>query len=130
MGRSVSYPTGSTVTFISFDHNEEYDHEHEWEFLKENLVERIQTLFPSMEANESWIGREDLALAENAHAKFGISEYCGLCAIWLYPDSNMDKEELAENWVNKVSEKFTNEFAEYQKIANLSDGTSMYEKVA
>lgn len=130
MGRSVSYPTGSTVAYMTIEQHDDGDYEHEWECLKENLVERIQKLFPSMKANESWVDQEDLALAENAHAKFGISEYCGLCAIWLYPDSNIDRDELAEGWVNRASEKFTNEFAEYNRVGGLSDGTSYYEKVA
>ena len=41
------------------------------------------SLRPSLYEADGWAGREDRILLQNGHVEIGVSEYCGLAAIWM-----------------------------------------------
>ena len=57
------------------------------------------------------LSREDRAVAENKYAYFGVSEYCGLVAVWCaakeasYYD-NAGFEGLRDRWISQIGDKF------------------------
>ena len=69
MGRSVSYPPGSLVAFTVLDVENENDWDFEYEWFRDDVVERAMILFPSLEPQDGWRGREDRILARNACAE-------------------------------------------------------------
>lgn len=56
--------------------------------LIEDLRFNVFGQFPSVHPADDWIGDEDHVIAENRLARFGVSEYMGLAAIWVvvHPD--------------------------------------------
>ena len=130
MGRSVSYATGSTsVCYRTFKPETPEDSQFEWEYFEDWLRETAAAAWPSLEpCDNTWLGREDHAILENAHAYIGVSEYCGLVSIWLAPKDNSEHPELSEHWCNQISAKFEKLFGEYRKIATASNGESFYER--
>lgn len=83
MGRSVSYPSGSVVAFTSLECDDSDDFEFEFEWLRDDLSERAQAAFPSLQPHQGWRGREGRILLRNAFADFGVSVYGGLVAVWV-----------------------------------------------
>ena len=79
---------------------------------------------------EEWLDREDLAIAENGHAYFGVSEYCGCAAVWIVAKTDYygDEHPLAEAWVKRVAAKFDANFGDYRKIGTFSNGEAVYEQ--
>ena len=53
---------------------------------------------------EEWVDREDLAIAENGHAYFGVSEYCGCAAVWIVAKTDYYGDPLAEAWEGVLSQ--------------------------
>lgn len=148
MGRSVSTPRDAIVAYydvseqgygwddendcIDFGNFCEFQAQDDWEWFKEGMIERVKELFPSMSECEEWVGREDLAIAENGHAYFGVSEYCGCAAVWIVAKEDYygNESALAQAWVNKIAKKFHANFGEYNRIGVFSNGESIYEKKA
>jgi len=139
MGRSVSSPRNCTA--ISYQDISSIEDEWDFNEYKDNLREHIKKLFPSMdEVSNKWLGNEDRVLMENQFAYIGISTYHDLAAIWLkskhedlegsYYTDEAKIANLCDNWCNRIVPTFDKTFSEYRKIGNLSDGTSMFEKVA
>ena len=146
MGRSVSTPRDAIVSYydvseqgygwdeenncVDYDRYCEWQAEDEWGFFKECMVEKVKKLFPSMSECEEWLDREDLAIAENGHAYFGVSEYCGCAAVWIVAKTDYygDEQPLAEAWVKRVAAKFDANFGDYRKIGTFSNGESVYEQ--
>ena len=127
MGRSVSTPSGATVVaYEQMNLEDDSDSAFEWEWIVEDAAERITNIFPSMTPDDSWLGREDHVLMSNCHAKFGVSEYCGLIAFWLVPEEN----GLAEAWVDRIERKFDATFGSLKKIGTASNGESFFERLA
>jgi len=132
MGRSVSYPSDcSAVCFRSFECEGEFDAEFELEYFVDWIKESATAKFPSLCECDKWLGREDHAILENDHACVGVSEYCGLVAIWLkakdeYPN---DHPELSRSWTDRVSDTFHGLFAEYRKLGHISNGEGVFEKI-
>ena len=94
------------------------------------MVEKVKDLFPSMEDCEEWLDREDLAIAENQLAYFGVSEYCGSAAVWIVAKEDYygNENPLAEAWVKKIAKKFNANFGEYNRVGVFSNGEAVYEK--
>ncbi len=146
MGRSVSTPRDAIVAYYDVtdqgydwdDENDCVDYDNycvfqakdDWNHFKEWMVEKVKELFPSMSECEEWVGREDLAIAENQLAYFGVSEYCGCAAVWIVAKQDYygNDNPLAEAWVNKISKKFHKNFGDFNRIGVLSNGGSVYEK--
>jgi len=66
MGRSVSYPAGAVGAFRVLDIDDDGDWDFEFEWLREDLVERAGAAFPSLEPQHGWRGREGRILLRNA----------------------------------------------------------------
>ena len=108
MSRSVSRPCGTVYTEYSscdFEDCFEFDTE------VENLQSDLSNAFPSVSDCDKWLNREDRAIAENSYAYFGVSEYCGLVAVWCVPKepddyANGGFEALRDQWIGQVENKF------------------------
>jgi hypothetical protein len=156
MGRSVSYPAGAIVAFNDVetlyfcsscalggqeegtcelcDGPLEIDEEHpDWDEEVYQYHERIKEIFPSFEPCDKWLDREDHAIAENSFAYFGISEYCGLVAIWLVrKELNVFDPlnyGLADRWLAQVEKKFLATFGTLRKLGSMSNGEGVYERI-
>jgi hypothetical protein len=148
MGRSVSTPRDAIVAYydvsehghgwddendcVDYDNYCEFQAEDDWNHFKEWMVEKVKDLFPSMTECKEWVGREDLAIAENQLAYFGVSEYCGCAAVWVVAKEDYygNENPLAEHWVNKIAKKFHTNFGEYTRVGTFSNGESVYERKA
>lgn len=135
MGRSVSYPSNSTVvTFRHLDLEEQDDAQWIFDDLIDDFRSHLKTLFPSVQDADDWIDREDHVLAENRLARFGMSEYCGLVAYWIVPkdpnpysgDTNI---ALADRWIATIADKFVAAFGELSKVGNMSNGEGVYRRI-
>lgn len=135
MSRTVSTPSGAEVVCYrdtAFGYNElgdfdEFVADAEWELFVEDIVETSKSYWPSFVASEKWLGREDNALLENELTYLGVSEYCGIAAIWLVPKS--DYGGCAEHWCQQIAPKFHQLFGELQHVATFSNGEGLYRKV-
>jgi len=135
MGRSVSTPTGAVA--IAYRDVSDFQDEFEWQFFQENIIDQLQTAFPSLAEANSWIGREDHVVLENSHCKITISEYCGLAAISLVPETHdcyysedIALQNLADHWCNQISDKFVNLLSELTKVGTFSNGEAIFERRA
>lgn len=109
MGRSVSTPTGTVyVAYAALDG--ECDHD-DFDWHLEDFQRQMLEAFPSMSECDEWPGREDHALAENRFCQVGVSEYCGLVAMWMREkDADWDQgagwEALRDRWLSQVQQRF------------------------
>jgi hypothetical protein len=136
MGRSVSRPSNATaVAYRSFEAEDEFDAEFEFEYLIDWVRETAKEAWPSMVECDEWVGREDHAILSNDLAYIGLSEYCGLVSIWLvdredrYDGYDQGESNLCKPWCAQIERKFLKLFSEYQKIGTASNGESFYERV-
>jgi hypothetical protein len=83
MGRSVSYPSGAIAAFTVLEVEDDDDWELEYEWLRDDLVQRAAEAYPSLAPHDGWRGREDRILLRNAFADFGVSIYGSLVAVWI-----------------------------------------------
>lgn len=97
----------------------------------------LRDMWPSVDEADSWIGREDHVVAENQHAQFGISEYCGLVAYWVVPRESSFRwgpesqiDGLSAAWVKRIAPRFLKTFGQLEKIGTASNGESFYRKVS
>jgi len=107
MGRSVSVPSGATVVAYQRHDCENFD---EFDQFRQAYRDWVLEAFPSTWASSRSFGREDTAVAENRLAAFGLSEYCGLVALWIVPD---DDTALGPAWVEKIAPKFQHQWASF-----------------
>jgi hypothetical protein len=133
MGRSVSYPAGAIVAFDHWDEEPDEQGFNDWSWMETGLRARIKEIFPGFEPCDKWIGREDHAIAENSFAYFGISEYCGLVALWLVRkeldwDSSAN-EAMQDRWLAQVEKKFLATFGTLRKLGSMSNGEGVYERI-
>jgi len=118
-----------------FEHYCEFRAQDDWEDFKSWLMDTAQEQWPSLEECDKWIGREDLALLCNSHVYFGISEYCGLVAIWMVDRRDTDgyqtyeegERNLARRWVDQVADKFDALFGEYNRLGTMSNGEGVFQ---
>lgn len=138
MGRSVSTPRDCTaVCYQDASHLEDI---FDWEYFVDAIKENAKSLFPSMRDCDEWIGREDHAILENNFAYIGVSEYCGLVAIWLkskaedyegsYYVEDVRMASLASSWCNRIIPSFESAFSQYKRVGRFSNGEAIYEKIA
>lgn len=104
MARSVSTPPDCiSVAYASFD-GDEYD----FRDCMENLRGVAQYRYKSLSSCDRWIGREDHAVLENDHAYIGVSEYCGLVAVWIVAKEDQYgnlPSGIATHWCTQVNLK-------------------------
>lgn len=80
-----------------------------------NLTALLRKAFPSLEKCDKWLDREDHAILSNRHAYVGISEYCGLVAVWIVPTGASkydDPPATAQHWAAQVERRFRKIVAE------------------
>lgn len=128
MGRSVYVPSEAAVV-VYIDVGDVED-EYEFNELIENLKYEIQADFPSLEEAEGYFDREGTVFLANKLIKVGISEYCGLAAVFVVPEEG---NNLAEAFANKIGPKFKKAVAGvagpvYKKVGSFSNGEGVYEK--
>ena len=111
---------------LDYAHDEE-DSWLEWENLIEDLIETCTSHWPSFYKIDEWLDREDHAWLENGLVKVGVSEYCGLVAIWIVPQEG--QESLAERWVNQINDQFVKYFGQLQPVATASNGETFYQQL-
>lgn len=98
MGRSVSTPSNACVVVYAWLDCEEDDDD---SFLAQsNFDDAILNMQCDLIAKDKtfsvckhWIGREDCAYLESEQFYVGISEYCGLVAVWAVPKEREDDDE-------------------------------------
>jgi hypothetical protein len=117
----------------------EYAYQDAFDDTLEDFKSEVLRVFESAHEDDSWLDREDHALAANRFVWFGISEYCGVVALWMAPkeapyDSPASWEALRDNWMRQAWPKF-------KKLANscvpepmvrlgtMSNGESVYQRV-
>lgn len=140
MGRSVSTPRNAVLVAFDDWFDGEYEDDEtgetryrnpedfDWDDYKYGLIERAQELWPSLKPCERWVGREDLAILENNLAYFGVSEYCGLAAVWMVPKDHDDVVNLSTNWCNRARAKFDASFGSLYKLGTMSNGEGVYQR--
>lgn len=138
MARSVSTPRDCTA--VCYQNATHIEDSFDWDEFVLSIKEKAQTLFPSMSECDTWLDREDHAILENNLAYIGISEYCGLVAIWLksktddYEDSHYAEDirlaSLSASWCNRIVPTFESAFSEYKCVGRFSNGEAVYEKIA
>lgn len=161
MGRSVSYPSEAlVVTFAEMedpecsrcegtgryidDHVDEecdtcegrgkvpFDSDN-FDDLIDAFRSRLKELFPSVEDADQWLDNEDHILAENKLARFGMSEYCGLVAYWIVPQTLGVYDPLnygmTERWIKSIADKFVAAFGELSKVGSMSNGEGVYQRI-
>lgn len=127
MGRSVSYPVAAVAVAYQDVHDmDEWD----WTNFEEWIEDTAQDQWPSLDYCDKWLGREDHVLLENNHCYIGVSEYCGLAAIWLVYKDDGDYPQLAESWAFRIMPKFEEMYSDLRKVGTFSNGESVYEKIA
>lgn len=111
MGRSVSTPSGAeVVVYSTFECEDADDAQWLWDDEVYNWKYEVKAAFPSLDFCDEWVGwgrSEDHAVLENKIAYIGVSEYCGLVALWVLPKEDVNGNlALGINWANKIKEKF------------------------
>lgn len=151
MGRSVSYPYNAEIVCFRAiepeawadtdeDGNEVMREPTDLDYMVEDLQEYAPTLWSSLRKCDTWIGREDHALLENDLCYMGISEYCGLVAIWVkskaddlegsWSADEARKAALARHWVSQIEDKFRQTWGDLRKIGTFSNGEAIHERAA
>ncbi len=136
MGRSVDYLNGAElVSYLNVEFSEDcWESEFQWENLLDYLTSEFSAKFKSLCVEENkWEGNETRIFLSNDLVNFGISSYCGLVSISIAP-ANYDYEQLAINWINKVSKSVIGIInncpvgENLVKIGTLSNGKSVFSK--
>ena len=141
MGRSVSTPhTAELIAYTEWwtpdpETDELYAQTEpgydDWDWYVESLTDYARELWPSLTPCDEWLGREDHAILENELAYFGVSEYCGLAAIWAAPkemhwSDTFDREQFGRAWCRTIAPTFSRYFSTLDRLGGMSDGTSVY----
>ena len=130
MGRSVSVPSrAEAVCYAAIDPDNVDDFESE---VIDPLRYALKKAFPSLYDDNDWLDREDHVILRNRLGLFGVSEYCGLLAIWIVPadeDSN-----LSAPWCARAEAKLGAVVADVfgsqlRRVATASNGESFFERV-
>lgn len=125
MGRSVSTPNNTRAVAYTVADEDELEDFHEY---LDHVRNRICAMFPASEPCNEWVGREDQAIAENALVYFGVSEYCGLIAIWIAGKDDGDRlSELRDRWVRQNAQRFIMAFQTVEKIGTFSNGEAVFQ---
>lgn len=125
MSRSVSIPAGAEL--IAYQDVTWVEDPEEYDAFLQQLCTSMTKLWPSIESADWFIGREDQVIAENGHAHFGVSAYCGLAAVWAVPKDD-EERNLHRHWLNQIRPTFDNCFGQLNKIATASNGEAFSER--
>lgn len=131
MSRTVSTPNGAVA--IAYRDVSYIEDEFDWDMFQEDIIAQLQSAFPSLAEADSWIGREDHVVLENGHCKITISEYCGLAAISLVPETHdcyPAEDNLADHWCAQISIRFIDMLSELRHVATASNGEAFFERRA
>jgi hypothetical protein len=130
MGRGVSSPNYA-LHKVYFPFEFENEDGFEWDFMIDEIRETFKSLFKSLYNSDTWLDREDKVLLENDHCQIGISEYCGLCCLWVViKEENDFNPNLSYSWVDKNIIPIMNKYySDLKKMGTMSNGVSVYEKV-
>jgi hypothetical protein len=97
----------------------------------DDIVWVCQENWPSLERIDRWIGREDHAILENGHAQIGVSEYCGLVAVWIVPavsDYFPEHAGLAHHWISQIEDRFRERFGRLRSLGFFSNGEQVFQR--
>lgn len=131
MGRSVSVPSrAEAVCYAAIDPDNVEDFESE---VIDPLRYSLKKAFPSLYDDSEWLDREDHVILRNRLGLFGISEYCGLLAIWIVPAD--EESNLSAPWCARAETKLGAVVADVfgqrlRRVATASNGESFFERVA
>ena len=102
----------------------------------ENLETLLKEVFPSLNPDGRWLGREDKVLLSNTYACFGWSEYCGLVAVWVAakePDYRASSawEAMQDRWIKSIEKKFAKTVGKswgspLTKVGTFSNGEAVF----
>lgn len=130
MARYVSVPSDAQrVLYVNLA---DFEDHHDLEDALADFIDTIRKRYPSLQPARYWHGREDLVLAENDHARLGVSEYCGLGAVWVAPKR---ANRTCCTWVDSMGRDFIlGAVREHlgqplRKIATASNGEAFFEAV-
>lgn len=137
MGRSVSVPRDAEVFYLDLSEmfeREEWD-ENDWDWLQRAIVDSFMQ-WPSVEAADEWMGRENHVLAKNGLVKFGISTYGYVASVWVVPieghnryGDRIDITDLSKNWIAKTWPKVEKRWPNrLERVGTASNGISYYRK--
>lgn len=108
MGRSVSTPRGTVYTSYAVLDDDCNSDDFDWHL--DDFQEVMRQAFPSMSECDELVGREDRAVLENTFAYIGVSEYCGLVAMWICEKELDWRDEhmvgLRDRWLSQIQQKF------------------------
>ena len=130
MGRSVSVPSrAEAIAYAAIDPDDIDDFESE---VIDPLRYALNKAFPSLYDDNEWLDREDHVIARNRLGLFGISEYCGLLAVWIVPadeDSN-----LSAPWCARAEAKLGAVVQDVfglrlRSVGRASNGEQFFERV-
>lgn len=122
MGRSVSIPMDAKFKiFTTIDSEEDY------ESLINDIISDLTLAYSSLWDSKKWLGAEDRVLMENRIASIGISEYCGVVAIWGVPKS--DYYDLGTKWLEWVEVFLRTNYETMKRRGFMSNGAGVYEMV-
>lgn len=127
MGRSVSTPSGAAFVVYTHLDSDLIGDAHDWFDYVCGLQEYWGALWPSLYAASEWLGREDKAIMQNRHAWLGVSEYCGLVALWGVPKD--DTCGLALHWLAQCGARMQREYGTLQRLGSMSNGVSVFRRV-
>lgn len=133
MSRTVSVPHNAVAVAyneLDIEYNDPWSFEDYVEWFREGCFD----LWPSLLPASYWIGRELKVLAVNAHAQIGLSEYCGLVALWVVPQDDdqwygLDRNGLHQHWCQQIAPKFVKTFSTLVHIATFSNGEAVYRRL-
>ncbi len=88
MARSVSVPGDAVkVAYASFECSDDgYDCSEEFSDCIESLRAVLGEKYPSLEEVSRWVGNELRVVLKGPMGAVGVSEYCGLVAVWAVPN--------------------------------------------
>ena len=134
MARSVSTPR-DTAHVVHLDASE-YDQDTWGDFI-DDVRYVLCDRFPSVTEDGGWIERENRIIASNAFAHFGVSEYCGLAAVWVAPREQGYCGEgataLRDRWIDQIGPSFDKLFSCWgnalRQIGRFSNGEALFQPV-
>lgn len=136
-----SEATAKACPHCGADEDETQEIDQQWEF--DSIVESFDIFteaFPSLSKCDSWLDREDHALLENRYCHIGISEYCGVVAVWLVRKDgpwygSPGWEALRDRWLDSVQprfEKLANSIlpGAMVKLGTFSNGEAVFQRLS
>lgn len=114
MGRSVSTPSEAVYVSYAALALEQFGDDFQWEWKDacDDFQAQMLRAVPSLISRDAWIGREDHVLAGNRFCNIGVSEYCGLVAMWLVPVETApyhygySLDGLRDRWIDRIEVRF------------------------